>query len=175
MLRSSPALAPTDSHESARRSDLEEELINLFARMGRIVGFPRSFAEIYAILFASPEPMAMEQIIGRAGLSQGAVSQGLRQLRALGAIQPVYVPGDRRTFFNIEDNLRKVAAGFLKEQVLPQLEDWPDRIERIGRICGDSDSKGESALSARVEKLRGWHQRISRSTPELLQLIGKWS
>lgn len=175
MLHSPQELAPLDEQKSARRSELEEELINLFARMGRIVGFPRSFAEIYGILFASPEPLAMEQIIGRAGLSQGAVSQGLRQLRALGAIQPVYVTGDRRTFFDIEDNLRKVAAGFLKEQILPQLEDWPDRIERIGRICSESGAEGNTSLGTRIEKLRGWHQRISRSTPELLQLIGKWS
>lgn len=165
-----PATAPPRERDEA----LETELINLFTRLVQIVGLPRSLAEIYAVLFASPDPMCMEDVITRTRLSQGGVSQGLRQLRAFGALQTVYVPGDRRTFFAIEDNLRKVAAGFLKEQVLPQIEDWPARMQRI-RELASSGSGQTSASTERIEKLGRWHRRLEQATPDLLKLIGQWT
>lgn len=159
-----------------RRQALEAELVNLFTRLVQIVGLPRSLAEIYAILFASSDSLCMEDVIARTGLSQGAVSQGLRQLRAFGAIQTIYATGDRRTFFAIEDNLRKVAAGFLKEQVLPQIEDWPARIGRIRELApAAADPDNPTSPTARIAKLQGWHQRLRETLPEVVQLIGKWS
>lgn len=150
-------------------------MIALFSRLTQIVGFPRSIAEIYGMFFASTTPLCMDDILARLGLSRGATSQGIKQLRALGAIRPVLVPADRRTYYEIEDNLRKVAAGFLKEQVLPQLDDWPQRLERVRSLFLElPDEKGNGVGKTRADDLARWHKRTLESVPSVLNLIGKW-
>ncbi len=158
---------------SASLVELETELIELFVRLAGVVGLPRSVAEIYGVLFASPTPLTMDDVIGKLHLSRGAVSQGLRQLRRFGAIAPVSVPGDRRTYLQVEDNLRKIAAGFLQEQVLPQLEDWPQRLRRIQDLSRDLPAS-DGFPPDRARKLDRWHQRTRDSIPVVLDLIGRW-
>lgn len=169
----SPARSAEPPSPTPPDSELEEELTNLFTRVVSILGLPRSLAEIYAVLFASIPPLNMDDVLKRSRLSQGAVSQGIRQLRGFGAIRPVYRQGDRRTFYEVEENLRKIAAGFLREQVLSQLEDWPQRLERIDdlwRIRGNGDAPGRE----RAENLTRWHRRVTTTIPVLLDVIGSW-
>src|SRR5882757_6184898 len=78
---------------------LETEVIDLFVQLSRLVGQPRSLAEIYGLLFISSRPLTMDDIIARLGLSKGSASQGLKFLNRLGAARPIYVAGDRRTHY----------------------------------------------------------------------------
>ena len=53
-------------------------MISLFVQLSRIIGLPRSYAELYALLFLSPRPLTMDEMIQRRGISKGSASQGLR-------------------------------------------------------------------------------------------------
>ena len=78
---------------------LETEIIDLFVQVSRVLGQPRSLAEIYGLLFISAQPLAMDDLIGRLNLSKGSASQGLKFLRNIGAVKMVYIPGDRRVHY----------------------------------------------------------------------------
>jgi hypothetical protein len=58
-------------------TELEAEVIGLFVQVSRMMGLPRSYAEIYAVLFLSPDPLTMDQLIERQRISRGSASQGL--------------------------------------------------------------------------------------------------
>src|SRR5947207_5057055 len=77
-------------------TSLETEIIDFFVQLSRLLGQPRSLAEIYGLLFISARPLAMDHLIERLHLSKGSASQGLKFLRSIGAARTVYVPGDRR-------------------------------------------------------------------------------
>ena len=55
-------------------SSLEAEVIGLFVQLSRIIGQPRSYAELYGLLFMSPQPLTMDELIRRLGISKGSVS-----------------------------------------------------------------------------------------------------
>src|SRR2546425_4179831 len=80
-------------------SALETEIIDLFVQVSRMLGQPRSLAEIYGLLFISARPLAMDDLIERLRMSKGSASQGLKFLRNVGAVKMVYVPGDRRVHY----------------------------------------------------------------------------
>ena len=86
--KSRPSFAPLSAHEA--------ELAVFFVRMAGILGVPRSVAEIYALLYASPDAVDFDQVQGRLGMSKGSVSQGLKFLRDHGMILSVKAPGSRR-------------------------------------------------------------------------------
>ena len=156
----------------ARRelSPLVVGVIDFFVQAIAPFGLPRSLGEIYGLLFISDTPLTMEEIRSRLGLSLGGVSQGLRQLRAYGAVRSVYMPQDRKNHFSAETELRRVVASFLGEHITPQL----------GRLAAQLDSLETNApvrtrtplQRDRLGKLRQW-QKISRDTlPVLGELLG---
>ena len=76
-------------------SQVEVALVEFFVSLADMAGMPKSVGEIYGLLFASEESLAMDEIIARLGLSKGSASQGLRFLRDCQAVRTVYRVGDR--------------------------------------------------------------------------------
>ena len=82
--------------DQVKNQNLEIESIDFFVRLMSMLGMPRSVGEIYGLLYFSPVPLPMDQIVSRLGISLGSASQGLKTLRSLKAVRTNYVPGDRR-------------------------------------------------------------------------------
>ena len=59
-------------------SDWELEVIDLFLNAANSVGLPKSFGQIYGLLFCRDQALTMDQIIKLLAISKGSVSQGLR-------------------------------------------------------------------------------------------------
>ena len=108
----------SETHEDETEllnSSLELESINFFVRMMSILGFPRSVGEIYGLLYFTPNPLTMEQIAKRLGISIGSASQGLKSLRSLKAVRTNYIPGDRRDHYLAEREFRRLFSTFIKD------------------------------------------------------------
>ena len=158
----------------------ETEVVAIFVQMTQVLGLPKSLGEIYGLLFATPQPLAFQEIADRLRLSKGSVSQGLRFLRSVGAIKPVIIPGDRREFFEPETELRALVSGFLKERLNPQLETWAARtkalrVEDFGttvEVGGSLPNKDRVTLENRIEKLSSWQKRANLVLPMIGKLLG---
>jgi hypothetical protein len=142
----------------------ETEVISAFIHFGRITGIPRSVAEIFGLLFVSPSPVSNDEVLDRLNLSAGAASQGLRQLKEVGAIRTVYVSGDRRDHYVVETGSGVVAA-FLRNQVRQYHANGASRLERLTALVYADETKtfsGIDFLRERIRLLSQWHMGIAR-------------
>jgi len=153
---------------------LEAEVIHLFVELGRLLGQPRSYAEIYGLLFISARPLAMDHLIERLRLSKGSASQRLKFLRNAGAIRPVYVAGDRRVHYEAVAELRNLATRFLRDQVLPRLDAGLDRMDRIAELVRKMPPEDRGRVQARVTMLHSWGRQSRRVIPFVTRLLGGW-
>lgn len=81
-------IAPSSSRfAGSSLSAFEAEIVAVFADLVGLLGLPKSMGEIYGFVFASAEPPTFADIEQKLGLSKGSVSQGLRALKALGAVK----------------------------------------------------------------------------------------
>lgn len=151
--------------------ELEREVVGLFVRVADLLGLPRSIGELYGLLFITIEPLPMDALMTRLGLSKGATSQGLKLLRSFDAVKTVYVAGDRRDHFVAEVELRRLVAGFLKEKARPHLEGGAERLERIKALVGRLPPGRREPLSDRVVRLARWRRRATQLLPAVLRLI----
>ena len=166
-------------------------MISVFVQLAQAMGMQRSLGEIYGLLYATPEPLAFQDIVDRLGLSKGSVSQGLRFLRTVGAISPVVVAGDRREYFEPVVELRALVGGFLKERLNPELELWGVRAKALKvedfevgeRASGSLNLKlpastaaaaaaHRKVLAARIDKLKAWHKKANLVLPMVTKLLG---
>ena len=153
-------------------SDLEAEVIGLFVQISRIMGQPRSYAEIYAVLFLSPDPLTMEELIERLGISRGSACQGLGFLRKAGAIRMVLIPGRRPAHYEAVAELRQLVAGFLRDQVLPEVEESQSRLGQIVEMVGRLPAKDRAHVSGRISLLQSWGKRSRQFLPIVVKLMG---
>ena len=144
-------------------TDGEQTMISIFVQMTQVLGLPRSLGEIYGLLFASPRPLAFQEIGERLNLSKGSVSQGLRFLRTIGAIKPVVIPGDRREYFEPEVELRALVGGFLRERLNPQLEAWGARAKAL-KIEDFQRVKSAELTAVSLELTGGSPERVADSS-----------
>ena len=151
-------------------SELEKEIVDIFIRIAGALSLPRSVGELYGILFISPEPMCIDDLMHKLRISKGSTSQGLKILRSFGAVTPVYVPGDRRDFFAAEAQLRKIVGGFVDGQLRPYLDSGKERIARLEELASASGKNSEFILG-RIERLKGWQKHAGALLPFALNFI----
>jgi DNA-binding transcriptional regulator GbsR (MarR family) len=152
-------------------SELEKEVIDLFVRMAGVLNLPRSVGELYGLLFISPEPLCINDCMKKLNISKGSTSQGLKILRSFGAVKTVYVPGERRDFFEAESGLRQIVTGFVNEQVRPHLENGKERMRRLDELVESSDPEQREFFTDRVDRLKGWQKRANLLLPFALNFI----
>jgi DNA-binding transcriptional regulator GbsR (MarR family) len=152
-------------------SALETEAIGLFVELGRMVGQPRSCAEVYGLLFISTRPMTLEDLVERLGTSRAAADRAVRFLRKAGALRIVYVPGDRRSHFEAVAELRHLVIGFVRDQILPQLANTENRIDRLAEVVHKLPGERRAKLSARAAMLQGWSKKSRNLVPIMVKML----
>jgi DNA-binding transcriptional regulator GbsR (MarR family) len=151
---------------------VEAGVIRLFVQLSRTLGQRPSIAEIYGLLFISPQPLTMGDLMERLRLSNGSASQGLKYLRDLGAVRVVEVAGARRTHYEAVAELRNLAGSFLRQQVSTHLSDSGTRLEQITEKAQSLPDKERAHALARVRMLQSWDKNGRRVLPLLLKVLG---
>ena len=165
-----------DNGQEARSNtltELEVEAIEMFINFLKLIGLPKSVGEIYGLLFVSPKPLAMDEIVSRLGLSLGAASQGLKLLRSLGAAKAVYSPGARRDHFTADLELSKFATVFIKEELHPRIERALQRIQHLESLVPQLPSEDRQVTRQRLERLRHWLEKGEKMLPWTLRFLMK--
>lgn len=168
---SSPDHSPPLTTAQGTATVLEREVIQRFVDITRTLGQPRSLAEIYGLLFISPRPLAMDELIERLQISKGSASQGLRYLRELGAVRPVELAGDRRTHYEAVAELRQIAGTFLRDQLGPRLAGGDPQLERLQAMSESVPAADRAHVRQRVEMLRSWERNVRRMLPLVERLL----
>jgi len=164
----------TPSNQQGLLDEWEIAVIDLFLNAANSFGLPKSYGQIYGLLFCRDQSLAMDEIMKLLRISKGSASQGLRALRQLGAVSSVFEPGDRKERFVAEIRLRKLVAGFLREQADPHLEKGVARLQQIEGLIGKVDVKDSHNRGIRRhEILSGWHRQMSRLLPWVKMIVGK--
>jgi len=161
-----------NGNSTQKLNPLEAEVISLFVQMSRALGQPRSLGEIYGLLYSSARPLGRDDLIERLGLSKGSASMGLKFLRNAGAINMVYVPGDRRVHYEAVAELRNLATRFLRDQIVPHLDSGLSRLEQIAVMVKQLPSDQRSRIQARVTMLQSWEKKSRKFLPLIVKILG---
>ena len=188
-------ISPLPAPGSILTTDYESGLVAVFADLAELFGNPKSYGEIFGLLFAHEEPLTMEEIAQRLDISQGSISQGLRQLESFGAVVKERNNGTRQALYTAKLEMKLLIAGFLKERVIPRLESTEARVKALRDSLstnslrfakGPSSAEGptvqtqvsalsSSALSSarfRLNRLAKWHRSARTLLPIARKILG---
>ena len=143
----------------------ESDVVDFFVSAAELLGVPKSLAAIYGIVFASPTPLSFADIGARLDLSKGSVSQGLRALREVGALQEVSAKADPAELFAPDLEMRRLIGRYLATRLDPQLKGGRERLTALDAHLSSLPLSDRKLLSPRLKKLQSWHSRTRALVP----------
>lgn len=167
-------MEPLTNEDHRELDALERQVVDFFVDGVRVLGLPRSIGEIYGLLFISQTPLSLDDLVRRLDISKGSASQGLRMLKSLGAVREAASGSDRRTYYQPAVELKRLAGGFIREQIRPHLESGKTKITRLTVTVKDvDDAERRQFLIERVGRLETWMRSGGRVLPVLQKLLGQ--
>ena len=154
-------------------SSIQSEFSEIFADLADLFGNPASLGSIYGLLFASSEPLSMEEIVERLGISAGTASQGLRRLVELEAVKPEKLGGERITRYTARLELRPFVAMFLDQQLIPRLTRSAERLAALEGELANLPKETGQTLKTRLERATKWHRQAKNFLPLVRKFLGK--
>jgi len=165
-----------NTHDTSTLRDnvIDERLVSFFQDGVKILGLPKSVGEIYGVLFASPVPLTMFDLVDRLGISKGSASQGLKMLRTLGAVRQVDYKDDRKTYFQADVELKKLAGGFIREQIRPHLTSGQEKLNTLEKeLAQIDDTELRAFYEERIHRLKRWSSKANLVLPLLQKFLGE--
>ena len=126
--------------------------------MGRVVG------QIYAFLYFSPEPCGLSDMQQALGISKGSASMCVRQLEQWGAVNKVWVKGDRRDYYTANDWFGKVLKNVLTDLIAGRFagrEAFYDELEQ-DLASGDDDEQA-TFIRERLAHIRQFEEKAKKT------------
>src|SRR5262245_31521542 len=118
------------SSEEARYPDslvqVNKSMMDGLGQLAAYFGFPQVMGRLYGALLLSPEPLSLDDLGERLGISKGNVSMNMQALERLGTVREVWMKDDpqrkRRKFYEAEGDLWKIVTTVFQSRERREIE-----------------------------------------------------
>ena len=95
---------------------IKKDFTQGLSQISRFWGFPKGMGAIFAVLYLSPPPLSLDEIVQETGLTKGAVSTEIRALARMGLVHRSSRLGDRKDYYEAETDFYAAIRSILKER-----------------------------------------------------------
>lgn len=162
---------------AAQLSQAQDEFVAAWGQMGTSWGISRTMAEVHALLYISGRAMNTDEIMERLRISRGNASMSLRSLVEWGIVQRVHKRGDRKEYFEAEQDVWALARTIIRErlrrEILPMLATLYEIRDQTGQVAAaatPATTTGTEPVPAEV--VTQHNQRLDQLL-ELVQTIDR--
>ncbi len=97
-------------------SSIKQDFTEGLSQISRFWGFPKGMGAIFGVLYLSPTPLSLDEIVAETGLTKGAISTEIRALARMGLVHRSTKLGDRKDYYEAEADFYAAIKSILKER-----------------------------------------------------------
>jgi DNA-binding transcriptional regulator GbsR (MarR family) len=161
----------------ATLSNVQRQYVLHWGEMGTRWGINRTVAQIHALLFLSPKPLAADEIATTLNVARSNVSTSIRELETWGVVRAVHVLGERREHYeamkDVWDMFRIIVEQRKRREVDPTLQLLRTCLAELGPGSG-SDAYTRERLESMAEFFEvanSAYTEISQVSPQTLRRL----
>lgn len=148
-----------------------ERFVATWAQMGANWGIPRTMAEVHALLFIAGEPMTADDVMEQLDISRGNASMTLRSLVDWGIVHRVRLRGERKDYFQAEQDVWKLFRIILRERKKRELEPLLESVRACRTITESAaDARSRRKVDPATAQLESHNARLD-SLIDFLSMI----
>ena len=157
-----------------RTAKIKSEFVEALIQISRFWGFPRGVGAIFAVLYLAPDPLSLDDIVSRSGLTKGAVSTDVRALARMGLVHRFSPIGDRKDYYSAETDFYKAIRSILGERqnadFSRSIQTVRDTLTQLEAARGSMDEPEREFLLSRVQALQDFFDAIDSLTRAVARL-----
>jgi DNA-binding transcriptional regulator GbsR (MarR family) len=157
-----------------------EKLVLHWGEMGARWGISRMVAQIHALLYFSPKPLAADEIVEALGVARSHVSNSLKELQSWGVVKVVHVMADRREHFQSIKDVWQLFEILLDERKRREMDPTLKMLRETQAQLNDgirTDAHTQERLKGMLEffeLMDGWFGEVRRMPLESRVKLVKW-
>ena len=151
-----------DQLEKAR-----DTFIETAGNLAKSFGLSETAGRLYALLYLTEEPVSLNEMTDRLGISKASASVNMRALEGWGAARKVWVKGNRRDHYVVDRDVWRIAAERLKQGFERRMSEATGTMEEVEKLLKSSekklngdDRKTARAYMERIENVREMGERL---------------
>ncbi|MFN8411904.1 MAG: hypothetical protein U0Z26_05910 [Anaerolineales bacterium] len=155
-------------------AQLKQDFTEGLSQISRFWGFPKGMGAIFAVLYLSPTPLSLDEVVAQTNLTKGAVSTEIRTLARMGLVHRSSKLGDRKDYYEAESDFYKSIRSILKERqnsefdrALLSVRETLQKLE-AGSVSGDEAEV--QFVYERVQALQEFFDAIDSLTNAVVKL-----
>ncbi len=115
--------------------------IRRWGEMAASWGISRTMAEIHALLYLATKPLCTDDVMDQLAVSRGSASINLRALVNWGLIYRTHQRGDRKEYFEAEQDVWQMFETIVRERRRREVQPIVETIERCHAMIDEEKSK----------------------------------
>lgn len=139
-------------------------------------GFPKGMGAIFAVLYLSPTPLPLDDLVAQTGLTKGAISTNVRALSRMGLVKPVTRLGDRKDYYEAETDFYKSIRAILGERQNSEFDravaSVKETLQKLEAGEGSFGPAERAFLIERVKALQSFFDALDSLTRAVSRLEG---
>jgi HTH-type transcriptional regulator, glycine betaine synthesis regulator len=154
--------------------EIREGLMEAMGRITSFWGFSKIMGQLYGLLYLSPRPLTLDEMVESLSVSKGNVSINIRALERWNMVKNVWVKGDRKDYYEAETDFWKIVKGVLREREKKEFDLALDSVTKLLRKSTELQKASKDAETAfavdRLKKLEDFIQTMDKLVGVLMTL-----
>lgn len=155
---------------------LKQEFTAGLSQISKFWGFPKGMGAIFAVLYLSPTPLSLDELVDQSGLTKGAISTNVRALARMGLVRPSTKLGDRKDYYEAETDFYKSIRAILKERQNSEfdsaVQSVRETLEKLEEGAGTEDEAERHFMLERVRALQSFFDALDGLVRAVVRLEG---
>jgi DNA-binding transcriptional regulator GbsR (MarR family) len=155
-------------------AQIKQNFVEGLSNISHFWGFPKGVGAIFAVLYLSPTPLSLDELVLQSGLTKGAVSTNVRALARMGLVRPSSRLGDRKDYYEAETDFYKAIRSILGER---QNNEFSNAIQSVHETLdnllagkGSMDEQERTFLIERIQALQDFFDALDHLTAAVSKL-----
>jgi HTH-type transcriptional regulator, glycine betaine synthesis regulator len=151
---------------------IKQNFVEGMSGISQFWGFPKGVGAIFGVLYLSPRPLSLDELVTQTGLTKGAISTNVRALARMGLVHPVNRLSDRKDYYESETDFYKAIRAILKERQNNEFDRAVASVrETLEKLeSGTGDDAERAFLTERVRALKDFFDALDALTNAVSRL-----
>jgi DNA-binding transcriptional regulator GbsR (MarR family) len=114
------------------------------------LGAGRVLGQTFAYLYLQPAPQSLDDLTRALGISKGSASTTVRQLEQWGALRRVWIKGDRKDYYEANEDFGRIIRNAMLDNILHKIETSDRFLRKMDAALRELEKK---SLAPRDELL----------------------
>jgi DNA-binding transcriptional regulator GbsR (MarR family) len=151
---------------------IKKDFTEGLSQISRFWGFPKGMGAIFGVLYLSPSPLSLDELVAETGLTKGAISTEIRALARMGLVHRSSKLGDRKDYYEAEADFYAAIRSILKERQNSEFDravrSVKDTLEALENNWVENEEW--NFVYERVQALQGFFDALDNLTKAVIRL-----